>query len=370
MRIAVLTPVWKGSKGGGILTYTANVVERLKALGHSVHVYALDAGTTEPDEELRLVEKRGDLFALKAFRRMLPEQYDGILCNESRFTFPAAVGYALLRRIPVVYVIHSFPTERELGLLGTELFFAPFYLQDQGLFRVVFVSEKLKRHVVDDFGIEGAERASVIRAAAPPAERIARDPKAVREFRRSWGVQDGDWLVLGLGLTVLEEKAKGAALLIRALSRMRHDGRPFKLMLTRKGHPIYELRALVHECGLDEDVIFTEEIPDPMLALNACDVYAHIVLDEGLPLSLLEAMSAGKPIVASRRAGIPEALEDGVEGLLVEPDVNAIVVAIQRLWDDAPLRERLGDAAHRRAAGTSWNQTTDQYLDLFKEQSI
>ena len=370
MRIAVLTPVWKGSKGGGILTYTANVVECLQALGHTVHVYALDAGDRPPDGVLRMAEKRGTAFVLRCFRGLLSEGYDGILCNESRFTYPPAAAYTLLRRIPVVYVVHSFPLGGQLGSLGRWFYDAPFSLQDRGLFRVVFVSQQLKRYVTETFGIASAGRSSVIRAGAPPAARLRRDPIAVQAFRRSWGVLDTDWLVLGLGLTVNEGKAKGAAVLIQAIARMRLEGEPFKLMLTRKGHPIYWLRSVAEQCGLNGSVIFTQEIADPMLALNACDLYAHIVLDEGLPVALLEAMSAGKPIVASRRAGIPEALEDGVEGLLVEPSVDDVVAAIRRMRSDPELRARLSEGARRRAASMSWDATTQAYLRLLERQSI
>jgi glycosyltransferase involved in cell wall biosynthesis len=171
-------------------------------------------------------------------------------------------------------------------------------------------------------------------------------------------------------LTVNDEKAKGAAVLIQAISRMRSEGQRVKLMLTRKGYPLYWLQDLAHRSGLDKDVIFTREIQDPMLALNACDLYAHIVFNEGLPVSVLEAMTAGKPILASRRAGIPEAVEDGVEAVLVEPEVDAIVTAMRRLLQDAELRARLGEAARSRAASQSWETTTSQFLALLGGQSI
>lgn len=369
MRIAFLTPVWKGTIGGGILMYSINLIEGLKNLGHSVDIYALHAAKRDLDGEVRLVESRGNRFALKALSHMLPEDYDAVLCGESRFTFPPAAAYALLRRVPVVYIVYTFPSKNELGPLGVRGYRAPFNLQKDGLFRVVFVTEQLRQHVAESFGVSEAERGSVVPAAAPPISRIIRDPAAVQEFRRAWGVRDEDWLVLGLGLTVLEGKAKGAALLILALSRMRLEGEPFKLMLTRKGRPFSWLRDLVHRCGLDQDVIFTDEVPDPMLALNACDLYTHMVVDEGLGVSLLEAMAAGKPIVATRRAGIPEALQDGVEGLLVEPSVDAIVVALRRMREDPQLRARLGEAARRRAAAMSWEAVTKKYESLLEGRS-
>jgi glycosyltransferase involved in cell wall biosynthesis len=80
------------------------------------------------------------------------------------------------------------------------------------------------------------------------------------------------------------------------------------------------------------------------------DVFALPSLEEGLPLALLEAMALGMPVVASRVNAIPEALDDGVHGLLVEPgNVDALVSAITRLRRDAALRARLAGRARTRA---------------------
>jgi glycosyltransferase involved in cell wall biosynthesis len=92
---------------------------------------------------------------------------------------------------------------------------------------------------------------------------------------------------------------------------------------------------------------------------------------EGLPLCVLEAMAHGKPVVASAVGGIPELVEDGVTGLLVEPgDVAGLRAALERLLADPMLRRRLGRAARKRVAERcSWERVTAATLGAYAPQS-
>ncbi len=73
---------------------------------------------------------------------------------------------------------------------------------------------------------------------------------------------------------------------------------------------------------------------------------------EGMPRSIIEAMRAGLPVVASRTGGIPEVVVEGNTGLLVDPhDVDGLVEALTRLLDDPALRASLGDTGRRRYEG-------------------
>jgi glycosyltransferase involved in cell wall biosynthesis len=80
---------------------------------------------------------------------------------------------------------------------------------------------------------------------------------------------------------------------------------------------------------------------------------------DGLPNVVLEALAAGRPVVASRVAGIPDVIDDGVNGLLVpEADAAALAAALRRLADDPPTRARLGCAGRRDAlARRTWTET-------------
>nr|MDQ3611445.1 glycosyltransferase [Actinomycetota bacterium] len=100
--------------------------------------------------------------------------------------------------------------------------------------------------------------------------------------------------------------------------------------------------------------------------LPAIDVFTLSSLQEGLPLSLLEAMAAGIPCVATAVGGVPEVLTDGREGFLVPPgDAQGLAAAIQRLVDDEELRRRMGTAAAGTARGFSVGSAVERVQRLY-----
>ena len=116
-----------------------------------------------------------------------------------------------------------------------------------------------------------------------------------------------------------------------------------------------EAAAALHDqrrrAGLADRVRFLGHRDDVRPALAALDVFALPSLQEGLGVALLEAMAMAKPAVASRAGGIPDALDDGVTGLLVPPgDAQALAGAILSLLADPECRARMGAAARARAA--------------------
>lgn len=364
MKLAILTPVWRGSLGGGIKVYAVNLADTLASMGHRVEVYARLTGSGTGAAELRVAQPVGSLFFVESIWDLLGREVDGIICHEGRNTFLVAAVYSFLKRIPVVYVIHTFRSRSNLSSFLRLLYRVPFAVQKTGRFRVVFVSEQLRRHVAETFKTPEALESSVVRASPPPPESVPRDPEAIRQFRARWGVADGDYLILGQGLTIATEKAEGAAVLIRAVARLRQTDPSVKLMLSRSGTPVHWLQDVARQEGVADAVIFTGELRDPLLAVHACDLFAHIVMNEGLPLSVLEAMAVGRPILAARRGGIPEVIEDGVNGLLIEPELDAVQSAIQTIRNDDLLRSRICAGAGKRAAEMSWRETAQRYLEL------
>jgi glycosyltransferase involved in cell wall biosynthesis len=87
--------------------------------------------------------------------------------------------------------------------------------------------------------------------------------------------------------------------------------------------------------------------------LSSAMIYALPSYNEGLPMSVLEAMAAGLPVVSTPIGGIPEAVTDGVEGFLVTPgDVDSLAIRLQHLLQDDDLARRMGEAARRKVEVT------------------
>jgi glycosyltransferase involved in cell wall biosynthesis len=127
------------------------------------------------------------------------------------------------------------------------------------------------------------------------------------------------------------------------------------------------LEALIDELGVGSRVHLLGHRDDVGALLAAADIFAMPSLWEGLPLALLEAMAAGKPIVASGISGIPEAITSETEGLLTRPgDLGELSAALYRLRTDPALRARLAERAGARArAEFSIEAMTTAYEEIY-----
>jgi glycosyltransferase involved in cell wall biosynthesis len=111
-----------------------------------------------------------------------------------------------------------------------------------------------------------------------------------------------------------------------------------------------ELEAEIASLELDERVELAGERHDVPELLARANLFVLSSRSEGLPVSVLEAMAAGLPVVASRVGGIPELVADGETGILVEAgDADELAAAISRLLADPELRRSMGEAGRDRA---------------------
>lgn len=173
------------------------------------------------------------------------------------------------------------------------------------------------------------------------------DAEAGHRVRRELGVPP-EAPVLGTVGRLVE--AKGYPHLIQALVRLR-ETHPDAVWLAVGDGPLRDVLAQrVREAGVADAVVFTgrrDDVPD---LLAAMDVWVMSSIREGLPVALLEAMAAARPIVATTVGGIPDAVRDGESALLVPAaDPAALAAAVGRLLDDPALARRLGAAARRTA---------------------
>jgi glycosyltransferase involved in cell wall biosynthesis len=150
---------------------------------------------------------------------------------------------------------------------------------------------------------------------------------------------DGDVLVVSVGRL---KYPKDTRTLLEAATRVRGE---WRLEIVGDGPERAELEALTTE----RSHLLGERTDVPDLLARA-SVFVLSSRSEGLPISVLEAMAAGLPIVASDVGGLRELVEDGVSGVLVPPgDAGALAAALTRLVADAELRRAMGEASRARA---------------------
>ncbi|MGK2945897.1 MAG: glycosyltransferase, partial [Desulfuromonadales bacterium] len=139
--------------------------------------------------------------------------------------------------------------------------------------------------------------------------------------------------------------------MIQAFANVFAEEPRVRLLIAGLGELEGQLKKLTKELGVSEHVHFLGFRRDVPQILNALDVFLLPSLREGLPLSLLEAMAAGRPVIASRVGGIPEIFDATEMGCLVEPasvdDLTAAMLSLARASDEE--RKRLGANARTRA---------------------
>jgi glycosyltransferase involved in cell wall biosynthesis len=177
------------------------------------------------------------------------------------------------------------------------------------------------------------------------------------------------FLVLCVGRMVYK---KGFDTFIRALAEPALHNHNVIGVMVGEGDQKAEWQALAHELAVDKQLRWVGSVPKDQIGVyyNACDVLINPAVRkpvDGLNVSVLDAMSCGKPVVGSTVAGNPLAIKDGETGLLVpEGDAAALATALARLAADPALAARMGAAGRCRIEHElGWPPLARQYITHF-----
>ncbi len=235
----------------------------------------------------------------------------------------------------------------------------------------IAVSQIVKDGIVALEKLDPAKIA-VIRNAV--ADLPAVDPQAAQALRRGLGVA-GDDILVGV-VSRLEAPRKGHHVLLQALVQVVHEHPRLHCVFIGDGLGRPRLEAQARELGLEARVTFAGTQRDIPVWLRALDIFVLPSLHEGFPMAIIEAMAAGRPIIATRVGGVPELIEDGREGLLVEAgQASALGQAVDRLVRDPRSRGEFGTAARRRfeqefEIGRAVAATQDIYRGHLREKGL
>lgn len=173
--------------------------------------------------------------------------------------------------------------------------------------------------------------------------------RARREVRAALGLGEEDEVVTTVGSLTVQKAQQD---LLEAFARVRAARPAARLLIAGDGPLRGALEARTRALGLEGVVTFAGPREDVADLMEACDVFVLSSVREGLPITLLEAMRAGRAAVVTRVGGMPEAIEDGVSGRIVPAgDPRALADALAGLLADPARRAAMGAAAARRWAG-------------------
>jgi len=208
---------------------------------------------------------------------------------------------------------------------------------------MVFVSESAKRFYSEkNPSVNGKSR--VIHNGIEIAN--FQNPYPKEEIRKSLGIAIGEQ-VIGIVGRLVPEKAHED--FIEAIQLLAQEKKNILGLIIGEGELSESLKKLVQQIGLEQHILFAGYRSDLVQLYHSMDVLVLSSLREGLPLTLLEGMAAGVPVVATDVGGIKEVIKDGEDGVLVPPnDPAALANAISRILDDSILRERVVSAAKEK----------------------
>jgi glycosyltransferase involved in cell wall biosynthesis len=269
------------------------------------------------------------------------EQVDVIHAHQYTPFFYGIMARLLYRRPPILFTEHGrhFPDfPRRKRILANRLL-----LERRD--RVIGVGEAVRQALITNEGIP-ADRVGVIYNGID-TERFADRPAERDEVRREIGLQPGDFAVL---MVARLDYLKDHATAIRMLARVARQAPYAKLILAGDGPERPKIEELIAELGIARQVRMLGLRKDVARLVQAADLFLLTSISEGIPLTVIEAMAAKLPVVATQVGGMAEVVEHGVSGLLAPSgDDGRLAACVLRLVHDAELRKEMGARGQQRA---------------------
>lgn len=241
-----------------------------------------------------------------------------------------------------VHTVHNID-DKEMGRRGRPVYRAAFRISALLGMVPVALAEEVARSVKRIYGLKDVP----IIPNAIPVDDYARGASVREAWRTREGYGREEVLLVSVARMYPQ---KDHASLIKAFALVASRDDRLRLLLAGDGPLRPKLEALVRELGLVSRVRFLGVRTDVPEILGAADIFVLSSLWEGNPLAVMEAMAAGRLVIATAVGGVHELIEDGVSGFLIPPgDIDALSKAIWRLAMEPGLRERVGRAASQRA---------------------
>ncbi|MFW5708807.1 MAG: glycosyltransferase family 4 protein [Chloroflexota bacterium] len=313
------------------------------------------------DAGAQIVSFRPGSAVLNIRRFIRQEQIDIVHTHVLRADLIGGIATRLAGRGVLISTKHNFGyVSHQSGWLWRNLFYWPvMYLPDH----LIFVNEVHRKRVTRLPFIKSHHVLSIPNGVDVDFFAMA---SGDRHVHREFNIEDDITLVVYLGRLV---RGKGLEALIDAMQILKKGGQHLHLLIVGTGPLQHTLEHRIKSHHLNDYVTLTGYRSDIAEILSAADIFALPSHSEGLPLSLLEAMAAGKAVVVTTVDGIIEVVHANETGVFVPLDSPTdLASALRQLAKDPRTRDRLGRAAQAFVREHYTNQRmTDAYDRLYRD---
>ena len=354
------------SEFGGAQRFLYNLISRLDSLNYDIKVAVGNTGNNEFTQALRNINisvqelkllLRGinpikDMAAVFELRKLIKSFCpDTLFLISSKAGFIGSLATVFTTRIKtsVIYRIGGWsfndpwPAWKKWLWIILERFSARW--KD-----IIIVNSRLDLELANKFKIKPKEKITLIHNGLDvyKMELLSRDEARLKLFEQISKKLGKIFHVKNIIGTIANlYPSKGLKYLIEAAEHFKNNNEVI-FFIIGDGQERNKLEALIEQKGLQNKVLLLGQIPNAYKLLNAFDIFVLPSVKEGFPWAVIEAMTAKLPVIATRVGAVPEIIEDGKNGIIVEPaQPEKIAEKIQDLLSNDRLRQEMGIQAHQ-----------------------
>lgn len=340
----------------GAETMCENLTYELIKIGHDVIIVSLYDYHSAITERLEtagirihyLNKKNGlDLSMISRLVKVMREEKPDVIHTHRyvmQYAIPAAIISGVKRRVHTVHNV----ADKEVGSLAKIL--AKFFYKACSVTPVA-LSNEIQKTIENVYGLN-IKRIPVILNGVDLSK---------CQMKESYEMHS-PFVVLHVGRFTEQKNHIG---LINAFAKFVTLCPESKLLLIGEGNKREEINLLVEEKNLKNKVTFLGTKDNVYQYYKECDVFVLPSNYEGIPMTLIEAMGSGTPIIANRVGGIPDMLTNGVDALIINNDVDELVEGLIKLHDERETREKLGRNAIINAEVFSSKTMAASYYEIY-----
>jgi glycosyltransferase involved in cell wall biosynthesis len=351
--------------------YDTTLVAGSLARGEDSMAFVADArgvAVVRIDELGREISPLRDLMATIRLARLIRKERPQILHTHTAKAGTVgrvAARLAGSRKPPiVVHTFHGHVLRGYFGPVRTLLFRLLERWLAAGTTALIAVSPQVRDDLVS-LGVAARERFVVIRLGIELDERVAPEENGRGESRRYLGIPGDRFAVGWIGRMTAVKRTDDVLIAFKSL---RDSGVDAVLCMVGDGPDRIPLEQRAHELGVARDTVFLGYQEDVAPFYAAFDVLVLPSGNEGTPVTVIEALAAERPVVATRVGGVPDVVRDGEDGFLVEAGATEdLADRLGRLARDPALRARMGKKGRERVLPRyAVNRLVDDVDELYR----